>query len=376
MVFRTRGTSSLSQTGRREYRNYRQKRENAYPRRKCTLERGDNMTETQEHNSEEVTWDVDRIVVYGTLTCPAGTGQRPAIVLVAGSGPTDRDWCSPLLPGTNCSGRLLAHALTEKGFVTLRYDKRAAGPHVRENLPRLVGKMSMRGHVDELAGAITALVSAPNVDLSRLFVLTSSEGAIHALHYQLQTPRHRFKGIVLTGALGRAVGLVARDQLLAQAAPLSNGDELMKRYDACIEAFVTGKPMAPDPSLPQRVRDLLRSLETPANLPFARELWLEDPADLIARVSEPILVVIGKKDIQVDWRKDGGALETATAGSGNMTFVYPENADHVLKHEPRLREDLTAVEVGTHYNAEGRALDPDTLSVITEWLVEQSDEAV
>ena len=332
------------------------------------------MTETQEYNSEEVTWDVDGITVYGTLSRPAGTEPHPAIVFVAGSGPTDRDWCSPLLPGTNCSGRLLADALAEKGFVTLRYDKRAAGPHVRENLPRLVGKMSMQGHVDELTGAVTTLVSTPNVDPSRLFALTNSEGAIHALHYQLQAPRHRCKGLVLTGAPGRPVGLVARDQLLAQVAPLPNRDELMKRYDACIEAFVVGRPMVPDASLPDGVKDLLRSLETPVNLPFARELWVEDPAELIARVSEPILVVIGKKDIQVDWRKDGGALETATAWNKNGTFVYPENADHVLKHEPRARQELTAADVGAHYNAEGRVLDPDALSVITEWSGEQSDE--
>ncbi|MGZ4901420.1 MAG: alpha/beta hydrolase family protein [Halobacteriota archaeon] len=334
------------------------------------------MTEIQGHNSEEATWDVDRVAVYGTLTRPASAGQHPAIVFVAGSGPTDRDWCSPLLQGTNCSGRLLANALTEKGFVTLRYDKRAAGPHARENLPRLIGKMSMQGHVDELTGAVTTLLSVPNVDPSRLFVLTNSEGVIHALHYQLQTPRHRFKGLVLTGAPGRQVGFVARDQLLAQAAPLPNGDELMKRYDECIEAFVAGKPMVPDASLPDGVKDLLRSLETPVNLPFARELWVEDPADLIARVSEPILVVIGKKDIQVDWRKDGGALETATAGNKNVTFAYPENADHVLKYEPRPREDLTAAEVGAHYNAEGRVLDSDALSVILKWFVEHSDGAL
>ncbi|MFZ0926196.1 MAG: alpha/beta hydrolase [Halobacteriota archaeon] len=319
-----------------------------------------------------MTWDVDGIAVYGTLTRPAGSGEQPAIVFVAGSGPTDRDWCSPLLPGTNCSGRLLAHALAHVGFATLRYDKRAAGPHVRENLPRLVGKISMQGHVDELAGAITTLVSTPNIDPSRLFVLTNSEGAIHALHYQLQTPVNRFKGLILTGAPGRPVGLVARDQLLAQAAPLPNGDELMKRYDACIEAFVAGKPMGPDPLLPDGVKDLLRSLETPVNLPFARELWVEDPSCFVARVSEPTLVVIGKKDIQVDWRKDGGALETATAGSGNVTFAYPENADHVLKYEPRLRDELTAVEVGAHYNAEGRVLDEEAIAVITEWLDDRS----
>jgi hypothetical protein len=334
--------------------------------------RSNKMTEAQAFKSEEVTWDVDGIAVYGTLTRPVGNGQHPAIVFVAGSGPTDRDWCSPLLQGTNCSGRLLAHALTEKGFVTLRYDKRAAGPHVRESLPHLVGKMSLQGHVDELAGAITTLVAA-NVDPSRLFALTNSEGIIHALHYQLQTPHYRFKGLVLTGAPGRAVGLVARDQLLAQVSSLLNMDELMKHYDACIKAFVAGKPMVPDTSLPNGVKDLLRSLETPANLPFARELWVEDPADHIARISEPTLIVIGKKDMQVDWRKDGGALETATAGSRNVTFAYPENADHVLKYEPQPREELTAVEVGAHYNAKGRVLDHDALFVITQWLHKQSD---
>ena len=330
------------------------------------------LTETLERDSAELTWDVDGIAVYGTVTRPADAGLHPAIVFVAGSGPTDRDWCSPLLPGTNCSGRLLAQALTEKGFVTLRYDKRAVGPHVRDNLPRLVGKMSMQGHVDELAGAIATLALTPNVDPSRLFALTNSEGAIHALHYQLHTPQHQFKGLVLTGAPGRPVGLVARDQLLAQTAALPNADELMKRYDGCIEAFVAGKPIVPDPLLPDGVKDLLRSLETPVNLPFARELWVEDPADLVSRVSGPILVVIGKKDIQVDWRKDGGALETATAGSGNVTFAYPENADHVLKYEPRLRDELTAVEVGAHYNAEGRVLDPEVIAVITNWLVQRS----
>ncbi len=255
------------------------------------------MTESLERQSEEVTWDVDGIVVYGTLTHPVGTGLQPAIVFVAGSGPTDRDWCSPLLPGTNGSARLLANALTKKGFVTLRYDKRAAGPHVRENLPRLVGKMSMQGHVNELAGAITTLVSINDVDASRLFVLTSSEGAIHALTYQTWTSHHRFKGLVLTGAPGRPVGLVARDQVLAQVSSLANGDEIMKHYDACIAAFGAGKPVVPDASLPEGVKNLLASLAVPANLPFARELWLEDPAHVASQISEPMLVLIGKKDI-------------------------------------------------------------------------------
>lgn len=330
---------------------------------------------SEERDSEEVTWDVDGIAVYGTLTHPANTGPHPAIVFVAGSGPTDRDWCSPLLPGTNCSGRLLANALTKQGFITLRYDKRAAGPRVRENLPQLIGKISMQGHLDELTGAVTTLMSLTDVDVSRLFVLTNSEGAIHALNYQKGIAHRRFDGLVLTGAPGRPIGLVARDQLLAQVGPLANGDEIMKRYDACIAAFVAGKPIAPDASLPEVMKSLLASLTVLVNLPFARELWLENPAHLASQVSEPMLVVIGKKDIQIDWRADGGPLQTATATNGNATFVFPDNTDHVLKREPRPQDELLAAEVSARYNAEGRVLDSDALSVITNWLVERSDEA-
>jgi hypothetical protein len=78
-------------------------------------------------SSDEVTWQLDGITVRGTLTLPDGSGPFPAVVLVAGSGPTDRDWCSPLLPGTNGSARLFAEAFAEAGVALLRYDKRASG---------------------------------------------------------------------------------------------------------------------------------------------------------------------------------------------------------------------------------------------------------
>ena len=318
--------------------------------------------------SEEVAWDVDGISVRGTLTRPAGMAPHPGIIFVAGSGPTDRDWCSPLLPGTNCSGRLMAEALTREGFMTLRYDKRASGPHAQEDARRLAGRISMQSHLDELIGAVDTLCSDGDVDPTRLFVLTNSEGAIHALHYQLQATNRRFAGLVLTGAPGRSVGQVARSQLLAQAANLENGGLLMSKYDAAIAAFMAGEPVTPDPSLPEGMRVLLLSLTSPVNLPFSRELWSSDPAALIAKVTEPVLVVIGKKDIQVDWQADGGALENAAAPGGNVTFAYPSDADHVLKHEEKPRDALVAADVGARYNSEGRRLDPEAFGVIVDWL--------
>ena len=54
--------------------------------------------------SEEVTWEIGETTVYGTVTRPDDNKTHPAILFIAGSGPTDRDWNSPLLPGTNGSG--------------------------------------------------------------------------------------------------------------------------------------------------------------------------------------------------------------------------------------------------------------------------------
>ena len=63
----------------------------------------------------------------------------------------------------------------------------------------------MQTHMDELAGGVETIVSETNVDKNRLFALTNSESAIHAVNYQLQAKSNRFKGLVLTGAPGRAM---------------------------------------------------------------------------------------------------------------------------------------------------------------------------
>ena len=136
--------------------------------------------------NREATWEVLDVPVHGTITAPADGDVHPAVVLVAGSGPTDRDWCSPLLPGTNGSGKLLAEGLARRGFLTLRYDKLASGPRVRENLPKFAGKVSMESHMDELAGAVQAAVAEERFDGRGLYALTNSEGAIHAVNYQLR----------------------------------------------------------------------------------------------------------------------------------------------------------------------------------------------
>jgi hypothetical protein len=318
--------------------------------------------------NKEATWEVLDIPVYGTITAPNDGEAHPAVILLAGSGPTDRDWCSPLLPGTNGSAKPLAEELASRGFFTLRYDKLGSGPRVKENLPKFAGKVSMRTFMDELSGAVETMLSEERVDRGHLFALTNSEGAIHAVNYQLQAKSDRFKGLVLTGAPGRAIGKVARSQIFNQIKSLPNAEALMKPYDDAIADFLAGRPIVIDPSLPDGIKQLLRGLENPSNQPFARELWNYSLPEYIAGVDDPMLVVIGKKDIQIDWRIDGGALETATTMKTAVSYAYPENANHVLKHEEMPLEKLTAEYVGSHYNAPGAELDEEAADAIFSWL--------
>lgn len=322
-----------------------------------------------EVEDKEVAWRALDIPVYGTITEPKDEMARyPAVVLLAGSGPTDRNWCSPLLPGTNGTARMLAEELARRGYATLRYDKLGSGSHVRENLPKFAGRVGMQAFVQELAGAVETLVSQGNIDASRLFALTNSEGAIHAVNYQLQAEKYPFMGFVLTGAPGRAIGEVARTQYLSQSKSFPNGEMLMRHYDEAIGEFLAGRPIVIDPSLPKGMEPFFRSLESPTNLPFSRELWTYNLRDHIAKVTDPVLVLTGKKDIQVDWRLDGQPLEGALAQNAKATFAYPDDANHLLKHEETPREKLTAEYVGAHYNASDAKLDAEAVSTILAWL--------
>jgi pimeloyl-ACP methyl ester carboxylesterase len=318
--------------------------------------------------STDISWRLDATTVDGTLVRPPGPGPCPAVVMVAGSGPTDRDWRSPLLPGPNGSARLIAEALAENGFASLRYDKRFVGPHARENWPALMGTLSMQSHADELASAVRTLAGHPSVRDGRIFALGNSEGTLHALNYQVHYPAIPLAGLILIGPPGRSVGAVRRAQLAEQAARIPNGDALLALYDAAIERFLAHEPTSPDPQLPPEVRQELHALENPANLPLARELWTADAASLLAEVDVPVLVLIGKKDVQIDWQADGEPLQRAAAGHTDATFLFPENVNHVFKRETRPRLGLATDEILKNYNSPDGCLDPQAMADVVGWL--------
>ncbi len=322
--------------------------------------------------SRDVTWSVNGTTITATIVQPVGKGPYPGVVMVAGSGPTDRNWCSTQLPGKNCSGALVAEELAKAGFAVMRYDKSITGPNAAGNTAVLYGKLSMRTHMDEVAAAAAQLRKEPAVDGARVFALTNSEGARHALNCQ-SNGGCDFAGLVLEGVTGHSMGDSLRAQIAAQVAALPNAEDIMARYDKLMVAFVAGLPFVPDPELPAGINNLVANLNDPINLPFAREIMRFDNAVEAAKVNVPVLVVIGKKDVQADWQKDGGALEAAMAGNKNAKFLYPEDADHILKHEPRPRELLNNL-AGLTYNAAGRVLDAEAVKGILAWLNVTADK--
>ncbi|MDJ0337048.1 alpha/beta hydrolase [Cryobacterium sp. PH31-O1] len=191
-------------------------------------------------NSFDLTWTLDGITMEGTLVCPAGDGPFSAVVLVAGSGTTDRDWCSPLVPGSNGSGRLIAEAFADAGIASLRYDKRASGIHAMENAEKLIGRMSMQSHLNELVAAIATLSQQACVDTSRIFGLGHSEGTLHVLHYATTPQDVPFAGIVLAGPPGRPIPEVSLSQLALQAAQNPGNPDLMTQVKEAAARYAAG----------------------------------------------------------------------------------------------------------------------------------------
>ncbi len=317
----------------------------------------------------EVSWQLDGITMEGTVVRPDGEGPFPAVALVAGSGPTDRDWCSPLLPGSNGSGRLFAEEFARAGIASIRYDKRASGPHVMENITKLIGKLSMQSHLDELVAAVQVLSGLDFVDTARIAGLGNSEGALHVLHYATSSQAVPFAGIVLAAPPGRAIQTVLLSQLALQSAQVPGGAELMPKVEEAAARYAAGQPMNPDPGLPDSVKMVLASFEAPANLPFARELWSESSRDSLGKTRIPALVLIGGRDVQIDVDADGGPLREAAAGMANVAFAFPTNANHVFKEDGRSPAEVAA-SPGNGYNDPDTHLDPESLETIVAWLGE------
>ena len=331
-------------------------------------------TPSAEIRSEEVSFLAGGRSIHGTVTVPAAPGTYPGLLLLAGSGPTDRDWNTKLLPGKNGSGRLLAERLTRHGVVVLRFDKMGTG---RTAPPKTV---TWGGFLQEATAALAMLRHRSDVDRARIVVAGHSEGGLHALRLG-QQEGHALRGVMLLSSVGRNYGDLMLSQIEASfrkegglsGEPLAN---FMKPIRKAFADFAAGKTVDPRTVGPfPAIQRLVASLVNPASVGLVRPLLAFAPSKAIATLKVPVLVLGGAKDIQVDPTIDGVLLRDAAKNAGvTVTYVAAPDADHVLKHEAKSLKVLVADRgaTGRGYNKAGRVLDPASVKAMVTWLVAQT----
>jgi uncharacterized protein len=325
--------------------------------------------------SEDVSFVAGGRTIPGTLVRPA-SGTGPGLLLLAGSGPSDRDWNNPLLPGKNGSGRQLAEALAARGVTVLRFDKAFSGRN--PGLP--ITELTLDTYRDEATAALDFLRARAEVDPARVFVAGHSEGGIHATRLA-QSAADRIRGVILISAPGRSMREVLEVQLERNVlAGLKLTPEQIERemvpIRTALRSFVTGQDVDPkSASSRPEVVGILSALMAPMVARIGRALVSFEPAQAAAGIAAPVLVLQGEKDVQVDPAENADRLVAARRSAGKpVDYHRSPLADHVLKTEPRslqeLRANLQLVQTG--YNSPDRALDDDLLEALARWIRDPS----
>lgn len=249
--------------------------------------------------------------ISATLATP-DNGSDTAIVIVAGSGPTDRNGNSSMQLVTDCY-KSLSNELVAEGFAVLRYDKRAIGrsPIPATDIPNLI----LDDYVDD---AIECIDYLRDMGYKRVFIAGHSEGGLIAL---IAANRNaKVDGLILLAAPGYPMDEILHTQLSAQLMPMYAG--LLAKSDDIIRSLKAGEMVAIE-----EVPTELMSLYHPTIQPFLINSMQYDPATLAKGCSVPMLIITGGNDIQVS--VDNGEVIAQNAPKAkHITF---DKMTHVLK---------------------------------------------
>lgn len=249
--------------------------------------------------------------VHGTLRLPDGAGKAPVVLIVAGSGPTDRDGNSAMLPGRNDSLKMLAEALAQAGFASVRYDKRG----IAASKPAALDESQLRfdTYVDDAAAWIVKLKRDPR--FTKLAVAGHSEGALIGM---LAAGRAGAAAYVSLAGVAEAPGAVLRKQFAGKLPPPLAADN--ERILASLEQ---GKPAA-------EVPPALMAFYRPSVQPYMISWMQYVPAQRIAALRMPVLIVQGTTDIQVGVEQ----AQALKAARPDAELVLVPGMNHVLKEVP------------------------------------------
>ncbi len=242
----------------------------------------------------------------GTLLVPEACGPVTVVLVIPGSGATDRNGGPP------ATYRLLAEALAAKGIASLRYDKALIGASAAAG-PSMKDFLFERG-ADDAVRLVEALRADARFD--RVVVLGHSEGSLLGMLVADRAKRPLDGFVSLAGA-GRPIGIVLREQLAKNIADAA----LLARANDIIAALERGETVDDVPKA-------LRGLFDPSMQPYLVSWMKIDPAREIATApAARVLVVQGTTDVQI------GVVdaERLAAARPDAKLVVVEGMNHVLK---------------------------------------------
>jgi pimeloyl-ACP methyl ester carboxylesterase len=246
----------------------------------------------------------------GTMLTPAA-GGAPMVLIIPGSGPTDRNGNNPL--GVRAATyRLLAEGLAQRGIGTVRIDKR--GMFGSRSAVADGNAVTIGDYATDTESWIAAIRKQTGVPC--VWVLGHSEGGLVALASAQNAPD--ICGLVLVSAAGRPLGEVLREQIRSNPANAPIIDQAM----AAIDSLEAGKHVDVSTMNPA-----LMPLFAPQVQGFLISVFSYDPAKLIAAVNKPVLILQGKRDMQVSVA-DAERLKHAAP---TAKLVLLDDTNHVLK---------------------------------------------
>lgn len=275
--------------------------------------------------------------IYGTLVTPDGDKQVPVVLIIAGSGPTDRN-CNQEGVQTNAF-KMLADSLRKAGIASVRYDKRGVGES--KTAAKREEDVRFDDMVNDAAGFVKMLKSDNR--FSSVVVLGHSEGSLVGM---MAANKASAGGYVSVAGIGeKAAGAIVR-QLAAQSEELSLNAAYM------LDSLSKGHTVT------SYHRDL-GMLFRPSVQPYMKS-WLKiDPREEIAKLKCPVLIVQGTTDLQVPTEQ----AELLKSASPRATVKMIQGMNHVLKQAPADREKNLAT-----YNDPKLALSPGLAPAVAEFV--------
>lgn len=259
-------------------------------------------------SEQEATLAVHGGVLHGTLSLPDGQGKVPVVLLHAGSGPTDRNGNSAMLPGQNNALRMLAEALARNGIATLRYDKRGIGASASAG--RREADLRLDDYIDDATAWLRQLRADPR--FTNVLMAGHSEGALIAM---VACQKAQLDGCVLIAGAGNALDDILRVQLKPRLPP-----ELYAQNERILLALKRGEQVSDVPPA-------LLALYRPSVQPYLISSMQVDPRAVVGALRMPLLILQGSTDLQVAVA-DAQAL-SAAAPAARLVIVPGMN--HVLK---------------------------------------------